>query len=78
MAVAAGLAYPKWGERPYPSDSYPRIMAAGAIDLQAALKATSWGMGQILGENYAAAGFRSLPLGCRHSYTGAESERFVL
>ncbi|WP_348631016.1 N-acetylmuramidase domain-containing protein, partial [Mesorhizobium sp. M4B.F.Ca.ET.215.01.1.1] len=23
-AIAQGLAYPRWGERPYPSDSYPR------------------------------------------------------
>lgn len=58
--VAAGLAYPKWGEKPYPKDSYPRILAAQAINETVALKATSWGLGQILGENYKAAGYASV------------------
>ncbi|GGD29182.1 N-acetylmuramidase domain-containing protein [Aureimonas glaciei] len=58
-AVLAGLAYPKWGEKPYPADSYPRLLQAMAIDETAALKASSWGLGQILGENFAMAGFAS-------------------
>jgi hypothetical protein len=58
-AVAAGLAYPKWGTKPYPADSYPRLLQAMAIDETAALKAASWGLGQILGENFAMAGFAS-------------------
>ncbi|CAH2407465.1 hypothetical protein MES4922_670002 [Mesorhizobium ventifaucium] len=56
-AVAAGLAYAKWGEKPYPSDSYPRLKAACAIDETAALRSASWGLGQVLGENFRAAGF---------------------
>jgi hypothetical protein len=56
-AVAQGLAYSKWGEKPYPKDSYPRLKAACAIDETAALKSASWGLGQVLGENYEAAGF---------------------
>lgn len=32
QAVAAGLAYVRWGEKPYPRDSYPRLKAACAID----------------------------------------------
>ncbi|MER9211645.1 N-acetylmuramidase family protein [Mesorhizobium sp. M0663] len=56
-AVAAGLAYPKWGAKPYPRDSYPRLRAACAIDETAALKSASWGLGQVLGENFKAAGF---------------------
>ncbi|MER9672431.1 N-acetylmuramidase family protein [Mesorhizobium sp. M0208] len=59
-AVAAGLAYPKWGEKPYPRDSYPRLKAACAIDETAALKSASWGLGQVLGENHAAAGFATV------------------
>lgn len=55
--VNAGLAYRGWGEKPYPKDSYTRILAAQQIDETVALKATSWGLGQILGENYRAAGF---------------------
>jgi hypothetical protein len=58
-AVNAGLAYKKWGTRPYPRDSYPLIVAACQIDEEIALQATSWGLPQILGQNYRAAGFRS-------------------
>lgn len=56
-AVAAGLAYPKWGTKPYPKDSYPRLIEAMKIDETAALKACSWGLGQIMGENFHAAGY---------------------
>lgn len=55
--VEAGLAYPKWGAQPYPKDSYPRILAAAAIDEGIALNSTSWGLGQIMGFNHAAAGY---------------------
>lgn len=54
-AMDQGLAYPQWGERPYPPTSdgnYARLTSAYAIDETAALKACSWGLGQILGENY--------------------------
>ncbi len=57
--VSAGLAYPRWGEQPYPRDSYPRILKAAAIDETVALNATSWGLGQIMGFNHAAAGYAS-------------------
>lgn len=56
-AVKAGLAYPKWGEKPYPKDSYPRLIQALEIDETAALKSASWGLTQILGENHRAAGY---------------------
>jgi hypothetical protein len=56
-AVAQGLAYPRWGERPYPSDSYPALLRAMAIDPDATLKSASWGLPQILGENHALAGY---------------------
>lgn len=57
-AVKAGLAYAKW-KRNYPADSYPRLLKAMEINETAALKAASWGLGQILGENYKAAGYDS-------------------
>lgn len=53
----AGLAYPQWGQKPYPKDSYARILVAQAIDEGVALRATSWGLGQILGSNHKAAGY---------------------
>jgi hypothetical protein len=59
-AVNAGLAYAKWGTKPYPKDSYPRLKAACAIDETAALKSASWGLGQVLGENFKAAGYATV------------------
>lgn len=59
-AVALGLAYPIWGEEPYPKTSdarYQKIDAMAAIDLDAALKAVSWGLPQILGSNYQPSGY---------------------
>jgi len=56
-AVAAGLAYPKWKRGAYPKDSYPRLLSAMKINETAALKAASWGLGQILGENHAQVGY---------------------
>ncbi|MER9829153.1 N-acetylmuramidase domain-containing protein [Mesorhizobium sp. M0134] len=56
-AVKVGVAYAKWGAKPYPKDSYPRLVAAMAIDETAALKSASWGLTQILGENFKAAGY---------------------
>lgn len=58
-AVSLGLAYPAWRAGNYPTDSYPRLAQALIIDETAALKACSWGLGQILGENHAAAGYAS-------------------
>lgn len=57
--VKAGLAYPKW-KKGYPADSYPRIKKAMAIDETVALLATSWGFPQVLGENFATAGYESV------------------
>lgn len=61
-AVKAGLAYPHWHTRPYPNSSngiYAEIAAACAIHEEAALRSTSWGAGQIMGSEFAEAGFTS-------------------
>ena len=60
QAVAQGLAYPSWGDKPYPADSYPHLTAAMAIDEVAALKSASWQIGQVLGENFVAAGYATV------------------
>lgn len=63
QAVAMGLAYPKWGEKPYPKGSdavYAEIEAAYEINKTAALMSTSWGLGQIMGANFKAAGCASV------------------
>lgn len=57
-AVSEGLAYKDW-RRDYPTDSYPRLIRAMAINPEAALKSCSWGLGQILGSNHLAAGYPS-------------------
>lgn len=59
QAVAAGLAYRAWKPGAYPADSYPRLIAAMQIDEEAALRSASWGMPQLLGENYAMVGYSS-------------------
>lgn len=58
-AVKLGLAYPKWGMKPYPKDSTARILQAADIDQEAAYRATSWGGFQVLGENFRMAGYAS-------------------
>ena len=60
LAFNQGLAYPKWGARPYPDDSYPRLATAMKIDPTAALRSASWGLGQIMGFNHKAAGYASV------------------
>jgi len=58
--VAKGLAYPKWGTKPYPKSydaRYAVLQAMIAIDLAAALRATSLGLPQILGSNSGDTGY---------------------
>ncbi len=58
-AVKAGLAYPKWGTKPYPAESYTRLIAAMSIDPEIALQSASWGLGQIMGEHYRILNYKS-------------------
>lgn len=60
QAVKQGLAYAKWGAKPYPKDSYPRLIEAMKIDEAAALRSASWGASQVLGDNFKMAGFSSV------------------
>lgn len=57
--VSQGLAYRKWGEQKYPSDSYPRLEKAMAIDPELACRSASWGLGQIMGFNHSMCGYKS-------------------
>lgn len=59
LAVTQGLAYPKWGMKPYPKESYSRLTAAMKIDRPSALRSASWGLGQIMGFNHKAAGYHN-------------------
>lgn len=58
-AVSQKLAYKTWGTQKYPSDSYPRLEEALKIDVELALRSASWGLGQIMGFNFAMVGFKS-------------------
>src|SRR5262249_36898678 len=60
-AVKEGLAYKNQGTKPYPplSKRYSQIARAMAIDETAALNSASWGLPQIMGFNFKAAGFSS-------------------
>lgn len=60
LAIAAGVAYKRQGTKPYPRDSYPHIKEAMKINPAAACMATSWGLGQILGENFKKCGYPSV------------------
>lgn len=62
-AVARGLAYPDWKPGMYPAtqdDRYDLLGQMMALDEDAALKACSWGLGQVLGENHAVCGFATV------------------
>ena len=62
-AVRKGLAYRKWGEKPYPksqSARYEWLQAAMDINEDAALKSCSYGLSQVLGENFSVVGFANV------------------
>ncbi len=59
QAVREGLAYRRWGQERYPTDSYPRLEKAMQIDKIAALRSCSWGLGQVMGFNASLAGYQS-------------------
>ena len=59
QAVREGLAYKRWGQEAYPTDSYPSLESAMRIDSVAALRSCSWGLGQIMGFNAGLAGYDS-------------------
>ena len=56
------LSYPSWTEKfsAYGPDAYHRFNQAFSLDPHAAMMSTSWGMFQIMGENYSSCGFKSV------------------
>jgi hypothetical protein len=58
QAVNFGFAYPKW--RKNYKNNYTRFIAAYEFNPIAALKACSWGLGQIMGFNHKLAGFATV------------------
>jgi hypothetical protein len=61
--VISDICYPVWGTKPYPRGQeaqWLRLDRASKISRTAALKSCSWGMFQILGQNYKLAGCKTL------------------
>lgn len=59
-AVNQGLAWSAWQPGKYPATQdgrYEQLQRMMAIDAESGLKAASWGLGQVLGENHAMCGF---------------------
>lgn len=59
-AVNAGLASKTPGGYGSQADQYPKLLKAIDIDETAALKSCSWGLGQVLGANFADCGYDSV------------------
>jgi hypothetical protein len=74
-AVQIGIAYEKLRANNYPAGSYLRLVAALNINKTAALKAASWGLGQILGGNFVAAVYDSPQQMVVAFIEGGESEQ---
>ena len=60
--VESDICYPVWGSKPYGkvSAQHGKLDRAIEINREAALKSASWGKFQIMGFNYAAAGFATV------------------
>lgn len=54
------VSYRQWKTRPYPktqSERWDQLLDACALDPDAALQSASWGLGQVMGFNFAKCGF---------------------
>lgn len=78
MKARPDLCFPKWDKRFYKGGAaeWLRLDEAIGFDREAALKSASWGAFQIMGENYAAAGFESVQRFVNAMY-GSEREHLV-
>lgn len=62
-AVSLGLAYPKWGTKPYPAKQIDRwrwVHQAAEINRDAAFESMSYGVGQVMGFHWKALGLASI------------------
>lgn len=71
------ILYPRWQDRgnAYSLNQYDRLNAAIQYDLQAALCSASWGVGQIMGNNYGSCGYKNVEEFVRYMYY-SEKEQF--
>lgn len=80
-AQRQGLAYPKWKPGNYPGTQdgrYAQLERAMLIDRDAALMACSWGLGQVLGENWEMCKFSSVEAFVRKNLEGEGGQLDVM
>lgn len=60
--VRPDLSFPRWTKAHYKGGrgEYDRLLDAVALDAEAAMQSCSWGLGQVLGTNFAVCGFESI------------------
>lgn len=70
------LCFRSWTRRHYKGGAgeWDRLAAAIAYDREAALKSASWGAFQIMGENHAQAGYRTVQRFVNAMYAGAKEQ----
>lgn len=70
------LSYPVWGTRPYGkrSEQHAKLQRAVALDRDAALRATSYGIPQILGNNWKKVGCSSLQDFINKMFSGEDAQ----
>jgi len=71
------LSYPDWQPGNYKRNQVKQFEEAWALDANAAYLATSWGLPQILGSNFAAAGYSSAQEMVDHFEQGGEPEQLA-
>lgn len=68
------ISNPQWGGYGKASEQHKRLQKAAALDRPAALKSASWGAFQILGENFAQAGFPDIQSFVNAMYESEEAQ----
>lgn len=59
------ISYPKWTTKYYNMNQQNRLIEAAGLDYEAALKCTSWGLGQVMGFNYKIVGYADVESFCK-------------
>lgn len=80
-AVAKGLASEKWNKSLYEKTQagrWDQVTAAARIDPNAALEATSYGVGQVMGQHWKALGFESVKAMVDYVSEGVEAQIDVM
>ena len=74
------ICYPKWTKAYYKKGKaeYERYLLAARIDEECAMMATSWGMGQVMGFNYKAAGYNSVKTFVNSMYTSEKDQLLAM